>query len=244
MTEKTTDVAVKEFQLPSTALNLEEAMAEEMDGLEFRFDVVKIPSGGGLAFEIPGDDPDNPEMVKELVGIIIDHHPANAYWADEFSGQNATPDCMSNDGKMGIGNPGGNCANCQMNQWGSGRNGGRACKNTRRVYLLREGDIMPILLILPPSSLKNIADYLAKRIIAKGRRSYSVVTKVTLRKKQNKDGITYSEAVFSVVRDLTPEEAEKAKKLSEQFKPLTRNVQLEDYEYYEPNAEGLDDQPF
>lgn len=57
MAEKTTDVAVKEFQLPSTDLNLGEAMAEEMDGLEFRFDVVKIPSGGGLAFEIPGDDP-------------------------------------------------------------------------------------------------------------------------------------------------------------------------------------------
>lgn len=32
--------------------------------------------------------------------------------------------------------------------------------------------------------------------------------------------------------------------MSEQFKPLTRNVQLEDYEYYEPNAEELDDQPF
>ena len=35
---------------------------EELDGLgSIPFDVVKIPSGGGVAFEVPGDDPDNPD---------------------------------------------------------------------------------------------------------------------------------------------------------------------------------------
>ena len=33
-------------------------MAEELDGLgQIPFDVIKIPSGGGLTFEVPGDDP-------------------------------------------------------------------------------------------------------------------------------------------------------------------------------------------
>ena len=54
-------------------------MAEELDGLgEIPFDRVKIPSGGGVAFEIPGDDPDSPDLAKEIAGIVIDHHPVNA----------------------------------------------------------------------------------------------------------------------------------------------------------------------
>ena len=31
-----------------------EALAEDCQGLEFQFDKIKIPSGGGLAFEVDG----------------------------------------------------------------------------------------------------------------------------------------------------------------------------------------------
>ena len=54
--------------------DLAEAIAEELDGLgNLPYDKVKIPSGGGLAFEIPGDDEDNPESSTELVGVILFH---------------------------------------------------------------------------------------------------------------------------------------------------------------------------
>lgn len=42
-----------------------EAFKEEMEGLgSMPIDTVKIPSGGGVAFEVPGEDPDSPDMVK------------------------------------------------------------------------------------------------------------------------------------------------------------------------------------
>ena len=47
-------------------------IAEEMDGLgDISFDSIKIPSGGGLAFEVPGDDPENPGIEKEICGVIL-----------------------------------------------------------------------------------------------------------------------------------------------------------------------------
>ena len=75
-----------------------EAMMEELGGLELTFDRVKIPSGGGLAFEIPLDD-DEVDTVKEIVGVIVDHHRVNAYWPAAFSGQGQPPACSSMDGK-------------------------------------------------------------------------------------------------------------------------------------------------
>ena len=38
--------------------NMNEGMAEELDGLEGGFDRVKIPAGGATMFELPGDEAD------------------------------------------------------------------------------------------------------------------------------------------------------------------------------------------
>ena len=46
-----------------TGANLGELFAEELDGLTPSFERIKIPAGGGLAFEVPGDDPDSPDSV-------------------------------------------------------------------------------------------------------------------------------------------------------------------------------------
>lgn len=73
------------FALAPMDNSLLDMIREELDGLgSIPFDVVKIPSGGGVAFEVPGDDPDNPDVVKELTGVIIEHHPMNSYWACVF----------------------------------------------------------------------------------------------------------------------------------------------------------------
>ena len=59
--------------------DLKDIIAEEMDGLgAVPFDIIKIPSGGGLSFEVPGENEDTPTVATELVGIIVDHHPVNA----------------------------------------------------------------------------------------------------------------------------------------------------------------------
>ena len=51
--------------------NMNESMAEELEGLEGGFDRVKIPSGGATMFELPGDEADEPEMVKEFSAVIL-----------------------------------------------------------------------------------------------------------------------------------------------------------------------------
>ncbi|WP_026486700.1 hypothetical protein [Caldanaerobius polysaccharolyticus] len=229
--EETKNLAVvNDFQLPQTNSNMSEAMAEEMDGLPTTFDRVKIPTGGGLAFEVPGDDPNNPDMAKEIVGVIVDHHPINAFWQNKYDGANNPPDCSSLDGKIGVGSPGGNCKTCPYNQFGSDGKG-KACKNMHRVYILRNGDVFPLLLTLPPTSIKPFADYLAKRVITKGLRSYEVVTKITLKKATNTSGIVYSQAQFTLEGILDKDTAEKMRMYAQGIKATTRQTAIANDEY-------------
>lgn len=240
MSKETTALVTTTFNVPSlteTAANF----AAEMDGLELTFDRVKIPSGGGQAFEVPGDDPDSPDLTKELVGVIVDQHPVNVYYALAYSGGNSPPDCASNDGKVGIGTPGGDCASCPHNQWGSDPDGGRgkACQNKRRIYLLRDGDLFPILLSLPSTSIRNFGDYLLKRVLQKGHRSHSVLTKITLKKATNSSNMTYSQAQFALAGVLDAQAAQRAAEMAEGIKAYTRNlaVQAADADYATPTPE-------
>ena len=150
----------QDFILP-TALDSDfssEDLADDMDGLQMTMQRVKIPGGGNLQFEIRGDDPDNPDYERKLVGVILHHHFANAYWPDGSEYDDSVPPlCQSFDGKQGYGAPGGVCAACAFNQFGSTANGsGKACKNMRQVYLLRSSireavptDLTPILKTAP-----------------------------------------------------------------------------------------------
>lgn len=234
------DLVVKEnnFVVASMDNNITQAMSEEMDGLQIDFDRVKIPTGGGLAFEVPGDDPDNPDMEKELIGVIVDHHPVNAYWENKFEGQNNPPSCSSMDGKQGINSETGeirSCKTCPYNQFGSAEDGrGKACKNMHRVYLLRNGEMFPILITLPPTSIKPLSNYIAKRVLAKAKRTTDVITKISLKKAQNSGGITYSQVQFAKVEDLDPAAAEQIRQYSQGIKAITRQVQIEQDEDFEP----------
>jgi len=235
---------VEQVNLPALNDDLAEVIAEEMNGLTIEFDRVRIPSGGGLAFEIPGDDPDNPELAKEIVGVIVDQHPVNAYWAMKYSGENNPPDCSSMDGKEGVTSDGVKkpCNSCPYNEWGSDEDGrGKACKNMRRIYILPEGEMFPLLLTLPPTSLKNFSNYLAKRIIGKGRRSYNVLTKVSLKKAVSGGGITYSQASFALAGVLSEEDAKKMEEYSRSIKAITRKLEVAADEYIQTESAEVED---
>ena len=151
--------AVQSFALAPISSEVTDLIKEELDGLgQIPFDTVKIPSGGGLAFELSGDDPDNPETVQSLTGVILHHHAVNSYWPGEFDGSNNVPDCSSADGKQGLDIKTGevrDCSTCPFNQFGSSSKGnGKACKNGHRIYLLRSGEVLPVLISLPPTSLR------------------------------------------------------------------------------------------
>jgi hypothetical protein len=180
------------------------------------FTRVKMPSGGSPAFEIENpDDPNDPEVVKSIEGVIVAHHATNAYWAQglEESGGNTPPDCVSPDGVTGHGDRGvdhstgetddpalpHDCASCWLNQFGSDPSGGKACKNRRHLYILRSGDLIPLLLPLPATSLKAWRTFAVKSLMARGRHWYSVVTRIGLEPAQSSSGIKYSRATFSIV---------------------------------------------
>ena len=213
-------------------VDLGSILAEELDGLNLSFDRIKIPSGGGLAFEVPGDDPDSPDSVKEFKAVILHHHPINCYYEEEYTGGNNPPDCGSMDGHIGIVAETGevkSCADCPFNKFGSGKNGAKACKQKRRIYLLREGEQLPIILSLPTGSLSEFSKYVM-RLLSKGKKTNSVVTKFTLKKAQNSGGINYSQAVFGVDRELTSEELAAITPMSEQVKAMANKVTALDEE--------------
>jgi len=40
---------------------------------------IKLPGGGGMAFEVPSEDGEDTEPVKDITGVILYNHPAYAY---------------------------------------------------------------------------------------------------------------------------------------------------------------------
>jgi len=198
-------------------------LADEMDGLPVSFEYIKIPIGGGSMFEMPGDNPAEPDTVKEFSAVILFQHPLNAYYKTEYKGGSNPPDCGSLDGHTGEGVPGGNCDICPLNQYGSGKNGAKACKNRRHLYLLREGEIFPMILSLPTGSLKSFSRYLM-RLIPKYRTSNAVVTRFSLKKAVSNKGLGYSQAQFAVDRVLTLEEHELIAAMTEQVRVAAQNI--------------------
>ena len=94
-------------------VNLAELFSEELDGLRPSFERIKIPAGGGLAYEVPGDDPNSPDSAKDFSAVILYHHPINSYYKEKFTGGNNPPDCSSLDGKIGVVAETGECRDCK-----------------------------------------------------------------------------------------------------------------------------------
>lgn len=196
-------------------------LADDMDGLRLNFPKVKIPSGGMLQFEVAGDDPENPEYVKNLEGVILFNHASGAYWPEgsEYD-ENTTPLCSSVDGKAGIGEPGGTCTICPLNQFGSALDGsgkGKACKNMRVLYLLRSGEFMPLQLTLPPTSIRPFNDFYSLCFASRRRGTCGSVVQIGL-KRMNNGRDDYSVATFRKLSDFTGEELAQMKAYAEGFK--------------------------
>lgn len=222
--KKNTEIAVSEgFAALAGNDMLAEAMADDCQGLEFSFDRVKLPAGGGTAFEIPSAESDEMEMAKDITGVIVYNHPAFAYYRDKYAGGNNPPDCGSFDGVTGTGVPGGSCASCPYNRFGSGDGQSKLCKNKRMLYILREGELFPMVLSLPTGSLRSFTNYV-KSQLSRGRKLSHVVTKITLKKATNSSGIAFSQAVFTFDRMLTADERAAVAGVTETVKAYAANL--------------------
>lgn len=225
------EIVKKEDNFVASNSNLAEALGEEMAGLNISFDRIKVPSGGGLAYEVPGDNPEEPELEKEFEAVILYHHPMLSYYKEKFNGSNEAPNCSSIDGITGVDRDTGeirSCKDCPFNVFGSGENGGKACKVKRRIFILRKNEALPVIFTIPTSSVGDFSKYIM-RIVSKGKKSNQVVSRFSLKKVQNQGGITYSKVVINQVRELSPEEQTSIDALTTQVKGIAKNLQ-ESYE--------------
>lgn len=218
-----------------------EELAEDIEGLQLGFQRVKIPSGGQLQFELPGEDPDNPDYSKTLEGVILYSHNASAYWpTGEAYDDSNPPSCQSTDGKVGYGAPGGLCATCPYNQYGSdmnpkGTGKGKACKNQRIIYLLRSGDTMPIQVSLSPTSITPYSQFVNAAFVARRRGVCGSVVQIALKKKSNGKE-DYSVATFKRLYDFAGEELAQVRAYANNFKKQMELVLVQRAENIEAGA--------
>ena len=167
-----------------------EELAEDADGLQMSFQRVKIPAGGTLQFEMPSDDPDNPDYEKNLVGVILHNHATCAYWP---AGSEYDDDTAPDGSK------------------------GKACKNMRVLYLLRSGEYMPLQVNLPPTSIKPFKEFLNRAFMLRRRATYGSIVQIGL-KRENNGTNDYSVATFKLLQDFQGEELAQIRAYANSFK--------------------------
>lgn len=205
---------------------------------------IKVPSAGGIAYEVQGEDEGDADPMKEVEGVILFTHRLNGYWPNTFgtssNPEDKVPTCSSMDSKTGF-NPGTgevtSCESCPLNQYGTGgvdekgnQKKGKACKNMRRIYLMMDGDPNFYLLSVPPTSIKDVNKQLAK-ILASGTPYTSMIVGFTLEKAQNSNGVAYSKVVVKKKGLLPPAAAAQVLQLRNQIKAQYQSMTLTLDEY-------------
>jgi hypothetical protein len=200
---------------------------------QFDLQRIKMPNADSPFYTIT--DLDGEIAVKEVRCVVLFQRDIRTYWRSSIddTGGGSPPDCHSFDSKVGIGDPGGDCASCPLNQFGSAAKGtGKACKEVRQLFILREGSesVLPEVFSVPPTSLQAARKF-ALNLGGRGIPVSSVITEIGLAKKRSKGGQNYSQATFRVARALSAHEWAVAKQFAEMYKPLvaaTINVNAED----------------
>lgn len=215
---------------------LREELEDELEGLEDAGGIdcrmIKMPSGNSKAFEVESDDPDDPDLEKELRGVIIFTHKMNARWESEYGGENRMPVCSSWDAKQGTFFETGevvDCVGCPYNTFKDDGTG-KECKNTRRIYLMLDGRPQLYLLTIPPTSLKAVSKQL-KRIITNGSPLTRSVVAFKLETAKSRGGVDYPKVSVTRVGDLTKEQGDMARQMREEVKRQYTTVGADTEEY-------------
>lgn len=155
---------------------------------------ITIPTGGNVMWLVPSLDGQVP--TKTIEGILLNVRGVRRYWK-QSAPKGSPPDCACSDTttNIGVGTPGGDCEKCPLNQWGTARNDdgspgrGKECEERRILFVLTPGEILPVVIDLPPTSIASLKRFLLKlpkpytnyvtgfgvKMEEKNNRSYSVV---------------------------------------------------------------------
>lgn len=225
-----------------TAEEMQGILAENFEGVKITpndLEIIKFPTGGQLAWaiEIEGET----SFEKMFAAIILSVRTIRVYWEkgiDEREGEVTPPDCFSTDGEEGNGDPGGLCHKCPKAQFGSGRKGrGQACKEMREIIILRPDSMLPSIVRVPPTSLKEVSKYM-RQLGQSHRRRSAVITEFGLQHAKNVEGIEYSTLTLKTTSDqiLTTDEAEKIKQYAADMASIISGFGQTSENYAEGNS--------
>ena len=193
---------------PETALEL---VRETLDGSEItEFDLarVRMPAGGGTSWEVPTLAGTEPRKVIE--GVVLFYKSARSYWEGEYSGGNEPPDCSSPDAVHATAREGVKipapvdetgmllCDGCAYSDWGTAKGGsgrGQACKLTRQLFMLTPERRLPLVISLPPTSLRQASKFFLS-LADYGKDYRTIVIEVGLEKVSGQNVPDYSRATF------------------------------------------------
>jgi len=195
---------------------------------EFDLDRVKMPAGGGRAWEVPTLDGVVPQPAIE--GVIVHWKDTRAYWQEQFTGGNAPPDCSSRDAEHAQGDPGVPvakddagfwlCETCPNAQFGSapGDSNAQACKLVRQLFVLTPEDLLPVVVSLPPTSVGTCRQFFL-RLARSGTPFHGIITRIGLEQEKSGGGITYSRATFQRAGVLDGEAGAKLRAYADALRP-------------------------
>lgn len=191
---------------------------------------------------------------EELRGVVIAQSPTRGLW--EKNGEKR-PLCSSKDGKTGQERPGEDgtpgriktCATCEFNQWGSAvdeqgnRRPGKACKEMRRIFIMRPDDMFPYFISLPPTSIGAWDNFISARL-SSGISDIKAEVVLTL-VSNNTGGFDFSVVKPRNGRILKPAEIVEYAKIAKKFAPelLARDIEDEDYYADEDTQASPDSEP-
>lgn len=182
---------------------------------------IKMPTGGATNWSVENIR-GKEESVDEIEGIIVEKRPARVFWSEpiEKTGGSSPPDCASDGGDVGVGNPGGNCHRCPMNVFGSDVKGGKgkACKELNLLFLLTREKLLPKLLAITPGSLTTVRKYLLA-LVDERLPFYAVTTKFRLERAKNSSGISFAKVKPVLGRELEDEEIRAIQTYAENITP-------------------------
>lgn len=229
--KKETAVAVIDERYPAVSnpmtCTVIEQVIEGTGITPFQLTQIRLPTGGGLGWTI--DLGNGPEAVSEFTGIIgLVKAKQRAWYVEPFgeTGGGSPPSCTSSDGKFGFGmnlldvpgdsSDGGagvptvnTCASCEWNQFGSkrGKGKGKDCAEVMHLYIWLPGEALPAVLQVPPTSLRDVQNYIVK-LASKFQTVSSVMTKFGLKVRAGKGVPDSSTLDLSIERTLTDAEIE------------------------------------
>lgn len=246
------DADVSNYLVLTTGIDeVKDLMQETMgdEGLApHELDRAVNPQGKIMMWGLPTIEGDL-DMVSEVEGVILYHTFNRSYWEKEYGkGETkALPDCSSDDAKIGVGNPGGNCKTCPYAVFGSAKNNSQACTKTKHIFILRENELLPLLVVLTPGSLKEVKKYF-RRLFSHQIRPHQIVTKLKLTGPHtSKSGYDHAIAELSLEGRLDGETAIKMRDYALYLRPWLKKAKTEISDVRGANdgsKEDTEDAPF